>query len=482
MENGKVLIFGDDERENYKLANVVKGFCETVLCFKELETSLKYLYSEEVHLIIINTTNHSQNNINATQKFRSYHNNVQIVVILKKFSTQDIIDYIKEGAFDVIADLRDIDKFREIISKGIKASRSYSKKLTDPSSAFDSIETDSIIGQSAEMLEIYKSIGQVARSNATVLIEGESGTGKEIVAREIVRNSFRANSPFLAVNCASIPETLLESELFGYEKGAFTDAKTRKIGKFEQCNSGTLFLDEIGDMSSQLQGKVLRVLQEQSFERVGGNQTVRVDVRIIAATNKSLYQCSKAGSFRWDLYYRLKVFHIHLPRLRDRGNDIMLLANHFLKRYSLAMQKEIAGFARETMDILNAYHWPGNVRELDNTIQTAVVMSKGNLILPEYLPENLKGKAAVSMKFDNLEDDYEVLFDELINANFDNIIRKSQGNLYTHITSAVEANLIKRTLIKTSGNQVKAAKILGISRNTLRDRIEKFKIGEEISE
>ena len=401
---------------------------------------------------------------------------VQIIVVVLSVTTRDIINFIKEGAFDVIS--RDIspEAFREVVRRAWEAGQPVAEGTVGIKSQQGS-EPDTIVGKSPEMLEIYKAIGQVACSNTTVLIEGESGTGKELVAREIVRNSLRSEMPFLAVNCNALPDTLLESELFGHEKGAFTDAASQKIGKFEQCNGGSLFLDEIADMSPKLQGKVLRVLQEQSFERVGGNQTIRVDVRIIAATNRSLYQCSKAGLFRWDLYYRLKVFHIHLPLLRDRGQDIILLARHFLTKYSRQTKRPVTGFAARTAEVLVKYPWPGNVRELENTIQSSVLRAKGNLILLEHLPGNIRKLEDGSQQFADLQKDYKKLFASILDPNFSSMGRISFGRLYRHLNEAFEAILIENALSHSSGHQVRAAKLLGISRNTLRERIDRYRIG-----
>ena len=247
------------------------------------------------------------------------------------------------------------------------------------------------------MQEVYKAIGRVAPQDVTVLILGESGTGKELVARAIYQHSRRAAGPFLAINCAAIPETLLESELFGHEKGAFTGADRRRIGKFEQCHGGTLFLDEIGDMTPLTQTKVLRVLQEQQFERVGGNETIQTDVRVIAATNRDLEQLIAAGQFRSDLYYRLNVFTIRLPPLRERDDDLPLLVMHFLRRFSRELGKDTYGIAPEALDVLRRHPWPGNVRELQSVLKQALLQATGPILAPESLApdRHLRGEAAL---------------------------------------------------------------------------------------
>ena len=253
-------------------------------------------------------------------------------------------------------------------------------------------DADALLGRCPAMQEVYKAIGRVAPQDVTVLILGESGTGKELVARAIYHYSSRAKGPFLAINCAAIPETLLESELFGHEKGAFTGADRKRIGKFEQCHGGTLFLDEIGDMTPLTQTKILRVLQEQEFERVGGNEPIKADVRVIAATNRDLEKMVAEGTFRGDLYYRLNVFTIKLPPLRERGDDLPLLAEHFVRRFGRELKKDVRGIAPEAMELLRRYPWPGNVRELQSVIKQALLQATGPVLLPEFLPAAVRGQ------------------------------------------------------------------------------------------
>src|SRR5882762_6120524 len=246
-----------------------------------------------------------------------------------------------------------------------------------------------IVGTCPAMREVYKAIGRVAGQNVPVLIASESGTGKELVALAIYHHGPRAQAPFLALNCAAIPETLLESELFGHEKGAFTGADHRHIGKFEQCNGGTLFLDEIGDMPPAIQAKMLRLLQEQAFERVGGNETIRTDVRLIAATHRDLKACSDEGKFRPDLYYRLGVFTIHLPPLRERDDDLLMLVQYYLRRFNRELGREVRAVAPEVLERLRGYSWPGNVRELQSVLKQALLKASGPVLLPAFLPEPL---------------------------------------------------------------------------------------------
>ncbi len=311
------------------------------------------------------------------------------------------------------------------------------------------------------MQEVYKAIGRVASKKVNVLILGESGTGKELVAAAIHEHSPRASAPLLAVNCAAIPESLLESELFGHEKGAFTGADGRRIGKFEKCSGGTLFLDEIGDMTPLMQSKVLRVLQEGRFDRVGGNQTIETDVRVIAATNRDLERMVADGRFRADLYYRLNVFTIQLPPLRERAADIPLLVDHFLGVFCRELGKSLCRFSPEAMELLVRYGWPGNVRELQSVLKRAVLQSSGPVLLPEFLPADLTSKGSTAATLD---------------AFIDERLRAGSTDLRAEALAFMERTMLLKVLRHTNGNQSQAAKILNITRGTLRGRIRELGI------
>jgi two-component system nitrogen regulation response regulator GlnG len=295
----------------------------------------------------------------------------------------------------------------------------------------------------------------------TVLILGESGTGKELVARAIYRHSRRAEGPFLAINCAAIPETLLESELFGHEKGAFTGAERKRIGKFEQCSGGTLFLDEIGDMSPLTQTKLLRVLQEQRFERVGGNETITTDVRLLAATNHDLERAVEEGTFRSDLYYRLGGFTIKLPPLRERPEDLPLIVEHFLKRFSRELGKEVQSAAPETLEILQQYPWPGNLRELQSVLKQGLLQATGPVLIPDFLPPLTTAERRE--KATPAAGDWDQFITERLRAG--------SQDLYAEALAQMERQLLTRVLQQTGGNQLQAAKILGITRGSLRTKI-----------
>jgi two-component system nitrogen regulation response regulator GlnG len=313
------------------------------------------------------------------------------------------------------------------------------------------------------MQEVYKAIGRVAPQDVTVLILGETGTGKELIARAIYHHSSRSKGAFHAVNCAAIPETLLESELFGHEKGAFTGADRRRIGKFEQCAGGTLFLDEIGDMTPLTQAKILRVLQDQRFERVGGSTTIQTDVRIIAATNRPLTRMIAEERFRNDLYYRLSGFTIELPPLRERRDDIPLLVNYFLKRFAAELAKPVTQVTPEAMSILQNYDWPGNVRELQSTVKQAMLHATAPMLMMQDLPHSLTTSERSVASPAGLP--------EQLDQYIRNQIGTNAPHLFDNLLAEVKTRLLRRALEHTDGNQVQAAKVLGITRSTLRNEI-----------
>jgi DNA-binding NtrC family response regulator len=322
---------------------------------------------------------------------------------------------------------------------------------------------DLLVGNCQAMQEVYKAIGRVASQEVTVLVRGESGTGKELVARAIYNYSKRADGSFLAVNCAAIPDTLLESELFGHERGAFTGADRKRIGKFEQCDKGTLFLDEIGDMAPMTQAKVLRVLQDQSFERVGGNGVIRTDVRIIAATNRNLEAMMAAGEFRGDLYYRLNVYSIYLPPLRERGSDLDLLVEHYLRRFSKDLGKEMRAIAPDALDALHGYTWPGNVRELQSVLKQAVLQATAPTLVRDFLPATIRGNAPAAAAEKPTFPDLAAFIQARLTA--------ASTNLQAEFQLATERQLYVDVLRHTENNLSQAARVLGISRATLRSKL-----------
>ncbi|MDI6775792.1 MAG: sigma-54 dependent transcriptional regulator [Syntrophales bacterium] len=394
------------------------------------------------------------------------------VIMMTAFGTEETaIQAMKCGAYDYIVKPFDIDELERIIAKGIEDSRLMDEIAFYPFVGDIDLSAGRIIGNSKKMQDVYKLIGQVTEADITVLIRGESGTGKELVARAIYHHSRRKDKPFLAVNCAAIPETLLESELFGYEKGAFTGAMKRRIGKFEQCHQGTIFLDEIGDMSLATQAKVLRVLQDGEFERIGGEEKIKVDVRVITATNKPLDEYIRQGLFRDDLYYRLEAVTITIPPLRERPEDIRELAGYFFQHFRKNMKSHVKMMSPAVIKKLQEYHWPGNVRELINTIMRALVLATGDVLTVDHL---LLGGGNEGTPPTGVG--WERSLAEGISGAIKGALLSSERNLYARVINEAEKILIGSLMKEMNGNQVRVAGVLGISRNTLRQKIKQFAI------
>jgi two-component system nitrogen regulation response regulator GlnG len=375
------------------------------------------------------------------------------------------IQAMQKGAYDYVAKPFDLDEVLLLAERALAAARLTEEVVRLKSGLQDVWEFGALIGRHPRMQDVYKTIGRIAGSDVTVLLRGESGTGKELVARAIHHYSRRAGRAFVAVSCAAIPGTLLESEMFGHERGAFTDAKERRLGKLELAHGGTFYLDEVGDMPMDLQTKLLRALQERTIERVGGNESIRIDVRVLAATHRDLEVMMKEGRFREDLYYRLNVVTLNLPPLRERRRDIPLLVEHFLSKYSEPLGDR--GVAPDALDRLVGHEWPGNVRELENVVQRAMVMATSGVILPEHLPIG-PVSAAASVAVD-------ATLEEIIERKLLDCVRglrsHASANLYDLMVGLVEKPLLRAVLRETGGNQVRAAQILGINRNTLRKKL-----------
>lgn len=402
--------------------------------------------------------------------FRSFHEidpRVPIILITGHGTADTAIEAMSLGAHDYVVKPLDPASLRAMISKAVDISRFMRVPATVTETGLTTEAADIMVGQCPAMQEIYKAIGRVAPQDVTVLITGESGTGKELAARALYHYSKRAKGPFLAINCAAIPENLLESELFGHEKGAFTSADRRRIGKFEQCNGGALFLDEIGDMAPLTQAKILRVLQDKQFERVGGNETIQTDVRIIAATNSDLEAMIAAGAFRSDLYYRLNTYTIKLPPLRERGRDLGLLAEHFIRRFGRELGKEQLGLDPRTLELLERYSWPGNVRELQSVIKQAIVHTSGPRLLPEFLPASFRGEALTDPSI-NPRAPQEI---DSLGRFIEDRLQAGSTDLHAEFLARTEKQLFLHVLRHTEYNLSHAARILGISRATLRNKM-----------
>ncbi|WP_165252811.1 sigma-54-dependent transcriptional regulator [Paludisphaera soli] len=395
-----------------------------------------------------------QSGLETYQAIRRIDARIPVIFITLARSADAAIEAMRQGACDYLFKPLDLQQLRRVVDEALDVGRrmlrpaAVAEELTDPG-----LE-GAIVGSCPAMREAYKVIGLVSDQDVPVLILGESGTGKELVARAIYQHGKRARAPYRALNCAAIPEGLLESELFGHERGAFTGADRRRIGKFEQCNGGTIFLDEIGDMAPASQAKILRLLQEQEFDRVGGNETVRTDVRLIAATHRDLKAWSAEGRFRPDLYYRLGVVTIHVPPLRERGDDLLLLVQRFLRRFNRELGRDVREVAPAAMDRLRSYSWPGNVRELQSVLQQALLRATDSVLLTSHLPDDLLESTRAS--------------------------RASVDHLMVGTLAELERRAIQECLIQTGGNRQRAAGRLGISTRTLLRKIQEYKLEDPL--
>jgi two-component system nitrogen regulation response regulator GlnG len=481
----KLLLIDDEADVQYSFRRIFDQPDIELTTANSGEEGLKVIPRLKPDLVIMDVRMGGMNGLETLRRIRQIDGKQMVIMMTAYGSTQTAIEAMKLGAYDYLLKPFDVPRLKQIILDSLKAARDM-KQVVSYEPLLESEDYDiGIIGRSMAMQEVFKVIGQLAASNATALITGESGTGKELVARAVYHHSKRNERPFLAINCAAIPENLLESELFGHEKGAFTGATAQRIGKFEQCDGGTIFLDEIGDMTLSTQAKILRVLQSGSFERVGGNQPIKVDVRVIAATHKPLEEAVASREFREDLFYRLNVVRIHIPPLRDRRTDIPLLINYFLKKFGQAQGRAPKSIAAPAVDLLERFHWPGNVRELENVMQRALVMAKGDVILPGDLPALIStGRAAAAEKASGTvppspahPEDQPADLAALTRTLF----QWARDNPKLKILPTVERELIIQALLETNGNQVRASKLLGITRATLRKRVEKFQIKQELA-
>lgn len=435
---------------------------------------LKKASSELVELVILDTRFGESSGLEIYKQIADIDQHLPVVIVASRANSREAIEATKLGALDYLVRPLDENELRRAISRALDIRRFAAEPVAlNPESPLDE-EGDAMIGQCVAMQDVYKSIGRVAGQSVSVLVRGESGTGKELVARAIFQFGNRSEQPFMAINCAAIPDALLESELFGHEKGAFTGADKQRIGKFEQCDNGTLFLDEIGDMSMVLQGKLLRVLQEQTFERVGGSNTIKTNVRLISATHRNLEEMVSNGQFRGDLYYRLNGYTIELPPLRDREGDLIYLLEHFRQMSNDELGKSVTRFSPETIQKLKAYDWPGNIREFQSVIRRAILQTTGRVVIPDFLPT-----------FGNCDSEFvtvaeEGFVDTPLKTEIESLIQQKvqagESDVYDSLIEYVERELITQVLEFTQGNQAEASNILGITRTTLRTKIKKLGI------
>lgn len=475
MPLNRILVADDEESIRWVLSKALKQKGFSVDLAHDGRQALELIKDNCYDLAILDIKMPGITGLDLLDKVRDLNNDLLVVIMTAEASMKNAVEAMKRGAYDYITKPFDLDVIDAIIEKVARARDIAGQVTTLKQELKDRYQVEkNIVGNSAAMQEVYKTIGKVAMSDVTVLIQGESGTGKELVARAVHYNSERLGKPFVAINCAAIPRDLLESELFGSEKGAFTGAAERKQGKFEQANHGTLFLDEIGDMPLDLQAKILRVLQEQEITRIGGNQNIPVDVRIVAATNQALVEKVRQKEFREDLYYRLNVVPIMLAPLRDRRDDIPDLANYFLARSCTEMSVAPKRLTEDALALLKTYSWPGNVRELENAMKRAVILSNDPLLTAHDFNGLLPTKELQQPGTQEMS--LEELVDLKLRASMNGIEGLDKGDIHAMVLEQIERPLIRLVLEKCRWNQVKAADVLGINRNTLRKKISELNI------
>ena len=471
----KILVVDDEESIRWVFQKGLEKKGYQVKTVETGEDAIVEFQKSPYPLVFMDIRLPGMSGLDALERIKEIDRNAFVIVITAQATMKNAIEAMKRGAYDYLIKPFDLDQIYLIINKVLEIKKLLKQASHIKGEGKDKPDVDELIGKSDTMQEVYKTIGKVANKDVTVLITGESGTGKELVAKILhYNNTKRADRPFVVVNCASIPKDLLESELFGHKKGAFTGAVKSSIGMFEQASGGTVFLDEIGDMDIGLQTKILRVLQEKEFYRVGDVEPIRVDVRVIAATNRDLEEAIQEGQFREDLYYRLNVVPILLPSLKERREDVPLLIDFFLKKFSdMGLGRKHISQAAKRMLVNNS--WKGNVRELENMIKRAVVLASSDTILPEDLPLG-------SLDQEKIKDDNNRLIENIFEEKFRDFISKmctlDRGNLYELLIKGIEKPLIKLVLEETNGNQIKAAGILGINRNTLRKKMSDLKLSK----
>ena len=452
MSNPKrVLVVDDDETHRLMLQATLESEGYAVHEADDGLTAVEAVKEEFYDLILMDIRMVHMGGIDALKEIKRISPGIPVLIMTAFASIETAVQAMRFGAYDYITKPLDIEKLKRSIASELEHSDLRQEVAVLKERIGDRFDLSNIIGKSRRMREVFELLAMAAPSDAAVLIRGESGTGKELIANAIHQNSPRASNPLIKVNCAALPESLLESELFGHERGAFTGAVSMRKGRFELADGGSIFLDEISEMAPTMQAKLLRVTQEHEFERVGGMKTIKADIRIISATNKDLEQEIKEGRFREDLFYRLNVISVPLPPLRERKEDIPLLAEHFLSIYSEKNRRLMKGFQPRALDLLMRYDWPGNIRELENTIERSVIMTRGDNISPTDLPMNIQAMGG------ELEDD-------------------NTGVTPGWSLKEVERDLIIKTLEQTDGNKTKAAEILSINRKTLQNKIKEYEI------
>jgi len=466
-----ILVIDDDLAMQQVFTRLLSDEQMTVLVADSTKRGLEMLEESRPDVVLLDIMLPDASGLDTFTHIRERDPHLPVIFITSDQTSDTAIEAMRLGAFEYLTKPLNFPRVRQIIGQAIEIRRLMRVPVSmGQEGEGDSDSGDVLVGRCPAMQEVYKQIGRVASQNLTTLIYGESGTGKELIARAIFQHSARAAGAFLAVNCAAIPEQLLESELFGHEKGGFTGADSRRIGKFEQCSGGTLFLDEIGDMTPLVQSKVLRVLQAQQFERVGGNQTITTDVRILAATNRDLEAMVNEGTFRADLYYRLTGFTITLPPLRERGEDLLLLTRHLLRLLGPQLGKTVTDIAPQSVELLTSYDWPGNIRELQNVVKQAILRTTGPVLLPQFLPPEISAKKRTAPATSQVTTSSPL--EDFVGER----LQAGSTRLYDEALEFLERRLLTQVLQQTHGNQSQAAKILGITRGSLRNKIRRLGI------
>lgn len=475
------LLVIDDDRTILALAEKALAPIADISVAANAADGLELLRSQEFDAVLLDIQLPDQNGLAVYCEIREHDRRIPVIFMTVEAASKTAIEAMQLGAFDYIAKPLNVESLRDLVEKAIEQRQISSVPVAISADAEgDGNSAELFIGRSPVMLDVFKAVGKVAKQDVPILVRGESGTGKELVARALFQYSHRSDETFLAVNCAALPDNLLESELFGHEKGAFTGAESRRIGKFEQCNGGTLFLDEIGDMAPTVQAKVLRVLQEQRFERVGGNKELKTDVRIIAATNRPLEQMVEDGDYREDLLYRLNGVTIELPPLRDRLSDVPALIRFFLAQAKQEFNKpDLEGLSPEAVELLTSYDWPGNVRQLRAVIRRCVLDTVMPVITPDVLPDAIvggKGKTDSSDAGSASQEAEANAPGSQLPQLVQRLLDEKSTDVYGEAMEYMERFVILQVLQATDGNQSQAAEILGITRGKLRDRINTYNI------
>ncbi|MDE0018524.1 MAG: sigma-54 dependent transcriptional regulator [Candidatus Poribacteria bacterium] len=466
-----VLVVDDDEKICWAFEQFLEGEGYSVGIANSAEEGLRRIAADNPDVVLLDVNLPGMSGLEALGEIKANHPWVIVIIITAYDDVETTIEAMRLQAFDFVPKPIDLDIVKGVLERAFRTQsvRSTLSVETMDESPAAQIGGHRLVGKSSQMREIYKLIGVMASNTVTVLIEGETGTGKDLVARAIHAGSERKEQPFIPVDCGALPDELLESELFGYEAGAFTGAKKEgKPGRFELADGGTLFLDEVGNMTPALQVKLLRALQTQEIERLGGTRTLKVDVRVIAATNQELGEMVKRGQFREDLYYRFRRIALHLPPLRERQEDISLLVTHFLQLIQEELGKPIRGISEEGMKLLQDYAWPGNVRELENCLRSAAALSRADVILPDDLPSEIRMGSGISPTDGS---QLEISLKSILQDTTREAIAQGKQGLYEDVVAALDNALIELVLDEFSGNHSKTAELLGMSRTTLLKKI-----------